>query len=350
MKRQLFRLATVATVLGFTLSLHYMLLPLPEGLHHALHATDLHRRLCYIPIILGALWFGLRGGMAVATILALAVAPLAWRFDGPLFSNPDFIEILFYIALGLLTGFLVTAKDRERENKERLQRELAAAERLAALGRASAGIAHEVRTPLGSIQGATEILGEDFPEGHPRRDFYNILVKECRRLGRVVDDFLDLGRPVALQMRPCRLGELLQQASDGTRLLAGERKVPLRIDRGSAPDLFVGDPDRLTQALVNLLRNAIQASPEGLPVTLTCAVRDGALRFEVGDGGSGIPAGEEERIFEPFFTGRRDGTGLGLPLARQVAVAHGGSLTGCNRPGGGALFVLTFPLRQEVAP
>ncbi len=350
MKRPLTQMGIVAAILALTLSLHYQILPLPEGLHHVLHAGDLHRRLCYVPIILGALWFGLRGGLAVAAVLAAAVAPLAWRFEGPLFSNPDFVETLFYLALGLLTGLLVTAKERERRNKERLERELAASERLAALGRASAGIAHEVRTPLGSLQGATEILGEDFPEGHPRRAFYDILVKECRRLGRVVDDFLDLGRPLVLLPRECRVAELLGHASDGARLLAEERKVSLEMVPGGAPETVVADPDRVTQALVNLLRNAIQASPEASSVTLTCSQSAGRVEFTVSDAGPGIPEGDEERIFEPFFTGRREGTGLGLPLARQVAHAHGGTLVGRNGPGGGARFTLALPLRREGAP
>ena len=347
MHRNGIRALIVLAVVLFTLSLHYMILPMPTTWHQMLHTTDLHRRLCYIPIILGALWFGLRGGLVTAAAISTAVLPLALRFQGPLASNPDFVEILFYLAIGTLAGTLVDLKDRERSKKERLELDLASAERMAALGRASAGIAHEIRTPLGSIQGAAEILAEDYPSGHVRRPFFDILLEECRRLGRVVDDFLDLGRTITLQQAPTAIDLLVEGAVGAVKGPADQKGVKVKASVRGADGTLSLDAHRMHQALVNLLRNAIQASPAGGEVFVGVRSESGATVFEVADEGPGLPEDDLERIFEPFFTRRKDGTGLGLPLARQVAAAHGGSLAAANRSVGGAVFTLRIPLAIE---
>ena len=343
MSRNYFRAGIVGGSLLFTLSLHYMLFPMPSWAHMALHETDLHRRLCYIPIILGALWFGLKGGLVTAAVISAAVLPLAVRYAGPLSSNGDFVEICFYFAIGALAGVLVDLKDRERAKKERLERELASAERLAALGHAAAGIAHEIRTPLGSIQGATEILAEDYPDGHPRRAFFDILEEECRRLARVVDDFLDLGRPMTLNLSPADAGSVMESALKAIGPMAEERGLVLNSAQPPQGVMVAIDVHRIHQALVNLLRNAVQASPKGGVVTATYYCDERLLTFKIEDTGGGICPGDEERIFEPFFTKRKDGTGLGLPLARQVALSHGGNLAARNKPDGGAVFTLSLP-------
>ena len=346
MPRTAVRAAIVFSVLLFTLSLHYMILPMTPWMHQVLHETDLHRRLCYIPIILGALWFGLRGGLLTAALISAAVLPLAVRFQGPLSANADFVEICFYFAMGTLAGILVDLKDKERTKKEGLEKELASAERLAALGRASAGIAHEVRTPLGSIQGAAEILSDDFPDGHPHRPFFDILTEECRRLGRVVEDFLDLSRPISLECSQAKVETVVESALSAVRGQAAEKRIVLSIALPSDDGLVFLDLHRVHQALVNLLRNAVQASrPEGA-IDLFFRWEGSWAVFDVLDRGPGLDPGDIERVFEPFFTRKKDGTGLGLPLARQVALAHGGTLTAALRSGGGAIFTLRIPARM----
>jgi signal transduction histidine kinase len=241
-------------------------------------------------------------------------------------------------------------KDRERARKEQLEHDLASAERMAALGRASAGIAHEVRTPLGSIQGAAEILSEDYPEGHEHRPFFDILTQECRRLGRVVDDFLDLSRPISLDRGEIAVDALLDNAHSAVKSLAAEKRISLAITAPSPAGSALLDSHRVHQALVNLLRNAVQATPREGPVDLCFRWEGQSAVFEVLDRGPGLDPGDRERMFEPFFTRKKDGTGLGLPLARQVAAAHGGTLTASPRSGGGTVFTLRVPAREEGAP
>lgn len=335
-KQQILRISTIGLMLALTLSLHYMILPVPHWVHM------FHRRLCYIPIILGSLWFGLAGGLAVALVLSFAVLPLALAFPGPLVGNEELGEIIFYLGIGLLTGFLVRKGEQARRQKEDVERELARAERLALAGRTAAGIAHEVRTPLGAIQGAAEICGEDFPEGHPRRPFYEILMREIRRLGKVTEDFLNLSRPIVLEPARTQLVPLLEECLQAVRSRAEAGRVGLELGPVASVEAWV-DSQRLFQVVVNLLHNAIQLSPEGSRVRVTLAGEPGGVAIGVEDEGPGLPAGEEKEIFEPFFSRRKDGTGLGLTLARQVVTAHGGSLSAENLPGGGSRFIIRLP-------
>lgn len=334
------RTAVLLAVTGFTLSLHYMVLPFPHWVHLV------HRRLCYVPILLGALWFGLRGGLFTAIVISAVTAPLALRFRGPLSANQDFIEILFYLSLGALLGFLSDRAEAQRKRAAALEGELREADRLASLGRLAAGVAHEVRTPLASMLGAADILGEDLPPGSPKREFAEILKKEGRRLERVVAEFLDLGRPLSLERSRLDAGAVLREVSGSLEKEASERG--LRVLSSAAPGLAVSaDGHRLHQALANLLRNALQSSPAGGTVLLKASREEGGVLFQVEDEGPGVPSGEAERIFEPFFTGRREGTGLGLALVRRIAEAHGGRAWCENRPEGGSRFSILLPLHPS---
>ena len=332
------RVLILVLMTAFTLSLHYMLFPMPHWIHL------LHRRLCYVPILLGGLWFGLAGGFGVALVIASATLPLALMYHGPLWTNEDLIEITFYFGLGILTGVLVDRRERERSNAERLRQQLERSERQAALGRLASGVAHEIRTPLGSIQGAAEILAEDYPEGHPKKAFLDILMAEVGRLKAVVQEFLDLGRPITVEPEELGARDIAEACRNSLMALAEGSGV--RVDIGVPADCRIwADPFRLHQALTNLLRNAIQASAKGGRVRMDAWLDGEGCLFAVEDEGSGLPPGEEGRLFEPFFTKRKDGTGLGLALVRQVAEAHGGWVRGENRPEGGARFALW--LRQS---
>jgi signal transduction histidine kinase len=334
------RILILVLMATFTLSLHYMLFPMPHWLHL------LHRRLCYVPILLGGLWFGLAGGFGVALVIASATLPLALMYHGPLWTNEDLIEITFYFGLGILTGVLVDKRERERLNAERLQQQLERSERQAALGRLASGVAHEVRTPLGSIQGVAEILAEDYPEEHPKRAFLDILLAEAGRLKTVVEEFLDLGRPISVV--PAEFGARDVVESCRNSLMPMQEGAGARVEVQVPPGCRVwADGFRVHQALTNLLRNALQVSARGGRVRMAARDEGAGCLFVVEDEGPGLPPGEEGRLFEPFFTKRKDGTGLGLALTRQIAEAHGGWVKGETRPEGGARFSLWLPGRGK---
>ena len=191
-----YRILAIVVISTATLAFHYGLIVKPThgeaGLFHAIHG-----RLCYIPIILGAIWFGVRGGLAVSLSISALSLPYALFGSHAQHSGSvsEYIEMVFYVFIGLVAGILIEFQRRERRKREALTRELAREKHLSSLGEMAAGLAHEIKNPLGSIKGSAEILGDDFPDGSPKHDLVEVLSKETDRLNRVVDDFLNFARP-----------------------------------------------------------------------------------------------------------------------------------------------------------
>jgi two-component system sensor histidine kinase HydH len=219
-----------------------------------------------------------------------------------------------------------------------IERETARARHLAALGEMSAVLAHEIRNPLTSLKGHSQLLVESLsalglekPRGKAER-----VVNEAVRLERITNDLLDFVKQGELDRTPTDLGLLVQQTASAA--------VPAERLRLALPDhglVLPVDAAKLGQLIDNLVQNAVQAG-EG-PVEVSLAAGTTEVVLTVHDHGPGIPAGQEERIFEPFVTTRVRGTGLGLAIARRIADRHGGTLTASNHPDGGALFRLTLP-------
>jgi signal transduction histidine kinase len=227
--------------------------------------------------------------------------------------------------------------DRAQMERERLTRELAAQERLAALGRVAAGIAHEVRNPLASMKLRADLArtgGEATPA--IARDLEDIS-SEIARLDRLVSDLLVVAGRRSGPQEEMELGELVAKRVALLDPWAVEKKVGLECEGAARA---CADADALARAVDNLLRNAVEASPDGARVKVRVgAIGDGA-RITVTDRGPGIAPERAAQLFEPFFTTKPEGTGLGLALARAVAQAHRGTLT-YARQGDSTCFTLT---------
>jgi two-component system sensor histidine kinase HydH len=221
--------------------------------------------------------------------------------------------------------------------REAMQDQLARERHLATLGQMSAVMAHELRNPLASLKGHAQLLAEALPEGRSRTKAERV-VKEAVRLEDLTASLLSF----------VRTGTIQRQEADPVSVVraAAEEVDPRRIevDVQAAPPTWSLDSARMQQVLSNLLRNAVQASPAGAPVFARVATDAGSLIYEVRDQGTGIPAGLETVIFEPFHTQRPLGNGLGLAVARRVVELHGGSIHASNHPEGGALFRVRIPL------
>ena len=244
---------------------------------------------------------------------------------------------------GVPVGSLVLLRDL-REVR-RLEAEVRRREKLAAVGHLAAGVAHEIRNPLSSIRGYAAYFGAKFAPGSEDRQAAEVMVREVDRLNRVISELIEFSRPSDLRRRPVRLAELAAHAERLTRPDATARGV--RVDLAGAvdgPEVRI-DPDRLSQALLNLCLNAIQAMAAGGVMTLsTGQAPDGRAFVAVADTGPGIPPEQRDRIFDPYFTTKARGTGLGLPLAHKIVAAHGGEIRVAARPGGGTVFTVLLPV------
>lgn len=241
---------------------------------------------------------------------------------------------------GTLQGYLALFADltevRVREERSRL------AENLRELGELAAGAAHELRNSLATLRGylglAERVEGDSSAER--RREYWAEIHRETLHLKRVLDDFLTFARPETARFQPVDLGSLLSRIAADPVFAVGTVlwRAPEAADLGLAADAQL-----LERAIKNLLMNAVAASPPGVPVELAAANIEGELRITVADRGEGIPEELRPRLFLPFASGRSDGVGLGLALARRIAVLHGGSLTLEDREGGGTCARMTLP-------
>ena len=221
-------------------------------------------------------------------------------------------------------------------------------QRLAQLGTLLAGFAHEVRNPLSTIGLNLQLVLEDFREPETTRDKrtqkrLSTVEAEVRRLQKILEEFLSFARAPEPKLAPLVLNERLQALVDFAEPELRDAGVSLRFYPGHDVGSVPGDWDHLQGAVANLLRNAKEATPAGGEVMLSTA-RDGAfVVVRVTDTGAGIPAELQPRVFEPYFSTKKSGTGLGLPTVRRVAEEHGGSLTLQSEVGKGTQFTLRLP-------
>jgi two-component system sensor histidine kinase HydH len=216
--------------------------------------------------------------------------------------------------------------------------------RLSQLGEMSAVLAHEIRNPLASLKGTAQLLVEGLPEGSRELKRADRIVAEAIRLENLTSDLLDFARSGPVLRDEVDPRELLRESV--AELNGGAEGTAVEVDDAAAPERWPLDARRLRHALVNILQNAIQATPASAPPRVRVAREQDRLVYEIRDFGPGLEPGAAERVFDPFFTTRTNGTGLGLAVARRVAEMHGGTITAGNHAEGGAWFRLSIPARQ----
>ena len=335
---------------------------------------DTYRRLAYFPIVLGALWYGLWGGVVISVLASLAFIPhLVLYISGPPQAYlSELTEVVLYIAAGVVTGFIAGREARLRRKYEELsaklersyrrlarqarqlleaEQQLAAGQQLSALGRLAASLAHEIKNPLTSIRGIGEIFCDEFPPGHEKYEFARMLIGEVERLDRTVREMLQLSRP---ERRPAAAGELQSLAVVLARvrqLVAHhlERKgISLHSEGEEAAAEVLCDGDKMVQVFLNILLNAIDELGPGGNIWLRVERREAAeVAVVVSDDGPGIAEERREEIFDPFVSGKENGTGLGLAISRRIVEHHGGSIACCESQHGGACFTILLPQRPR---
>jgi signal transduction histidine kinase len=254
-------------------------------------------------------------------------------------------------SLELLAGQVAIAIEDSRlvEENVRLERRIAQNERLAALGRMAATVAHEVKNPLSAIKSIAQVLREDdYLKREYARDL-ELIVGETDRLSRSVTQMLSFSGTAPQPGEPRRLGEVLESVTTLFQKESAARGVALKAEAagGGGEVLDGAAASSLRDALTNLTLNALHATPAGGRVTLSAGASDGRLTIAVADTGPGVAPEQRERIWEPFFTTKQRGTGLGLAIVRKRIEEVGGTARlAPPRPGEGARFELTLPLRK----
>lgn len=300
-------------------------------------------------------WIGGALGVAAGTFDAFGAAALGvdFRIAGVDVTLGVWLYLVATLGvLGFVVGWLVEARRAERaqaaalaETRDRLARKTT----LAALGQLAGTVAHEVRNPLAVIRSTVQTARDDLGDGQPAEAgaALALALGEIDRLDRVIDGVLGLARPPAPTTGPVSVADLFARVADlGARLLAG-RGVSLTADPGDAA--VDADPDLACQALLDLIANAADAARDGGAITLSAAPVEDGVALAVSDTGPGVPEALRGRVFEPFFTTRAEGTGLGLAVVHQIARVHGGRVAVDDAPGGGARFTLVLPRAAEAA-
>lgn len=246
---------------------------------------------------------------------------------------------------GAPIGAVVVLKDQTEQR--RLATQVMRADRLAALGELVAGVAHEIRNPLTSIRGFMQYL-EDCDDPAEWREYAPLIVRQVDGLNRIVSELLEFGRPRPPSLRRVDLNGLV---ADVARLAGGKQGVTVTCALAADLPPLEADAEALKQALLNLLINALQALPDGGSVRIaTAAGPAGGSEVSVSDDGIGIAPENLEKVFDPFFSTKPSGTGLGLAMVHRILDAHGGSVAIDSTPGAGTTVVLRLPAPPTSPP
>lgn len=345
--------------LAIDLLLVFVLLSLTGG------AESLFYLLFFPLVAVNAYYFGPWVGLGAA-VLAGALFVLSATIVPPWVGWTPPLILAALVGLPAVTLGLVAERERRARNEvERLnveltgtlsrlqtaQEELLVAERMATVGRLSLKVAHEVRNPISAIELNAEML-DDIVRGRPGEDMdeaaglVTAIRDQVNALDALTEEYLAFARFPRPHFEEESVNQLVQELADFVRPVAARQALEVRVEID--PDVPVMEIDRglLRQAILNLVKNGLEALSSGGQITIASRFDGEAIDISVSDTGTGIPEDVAPRLFEQFFTTKPQGTGLGLSIARQIAEEHGGEIRWANRPGRGATFTIRLPIKR----
>jgi two-component system, NtrC family, sensor histidine kinase HydH len=330
----------------------------------------------YLPVVTAAVYFGPAGTLLWTTISSAAYC----SYLVPVLVDQEYVltprgktelglRILFFYLAGLVVNRFAVERRRQTERYQKLATELAEmnlqlervqaearrSERLAALGQLSAGLAHEIRNPLGIIKGSAEMLNKKLAASDPlTSELAGYISGEVNRLNMLVARFLDFARPLPLERRPADPVPIIERALKSAREQYPD--APVRVERDFTPDapLLRLDEGMAEQVFLNLAVNAIEAMGDAggtLRISIRPAQQDGraGAEIEFRDTGPGVPESMREQIFNPFVTTKKTGVGLGLSIVSKIVDEHNGTIRLETPLHGGAVFRIFFPAAVTAA-
>jgi len=227
-----------------------------------------------------------------------------------------------------------------------LHQGLVRSESLAALGTMAAGMAHEIKNPLASIKGMTQVLPENMEDKEFIKDFTDLVPRQLDRINKIVENLLKVGKKIKLEKKNINLVNLVNEVLDFYANLCRKKGIEVKRNLDQLPEIYA-DPEQLQQVFTNLVLNSVQAMPEGGVLEVTGEQGRGRLVIQVSDTGVGIPSDKLEKIFDPFFTLKEEGSGLGLFTAFRVLQEHGGAIEVESQVGKGTKFTLWLPIKPK---
>jgi signal transduction histidine kinase len=341
------------------LFLGYLLMAVTGGV------TSSYYPILLLPVVSAATSLGMLGTTVFTVLACASYASLLLFVDWTRMEIPPdqvrelCLRILFLPWVAYLTNRLAEVGREESRRYQAAAEQLTAAnqslqaaeaavrrsERLAALGQLSAGLAHELRNPLGTIRASAELLKKSVGTHDPvAAELAGFIASEVDRTNSLVTRFLDFARPLALRTEPCELTEVVDRAV--ARLERDGQSGGVAVYKNYSPDIrpFPFDAELMERVFYNLLLNAAQASPPDGAITVKTRPTGGRIEISVIDRGSGIKPEHLESIFNPFFTTKPEGVGLGLPIVSKIVDQHGGTMTVESEAGKGSVFRIYLPL------
>ena len=326
----------------------------------------------FIPILLAAFWYGIRGGLGSALIISAIYLPHIMLQWGGLVENNlmRFMQIVLFNTVGYLTGLKAQGEQEEKkryrqaadelkktlarvrtqsEQISEMEQQIRVADRLAIVGELTASLAHEVRNPLGSIRGAVEIIRSSVPEDVQQSEFFDILIEETERLNRVVENYLRFSRKSGDRLSVFDIRKTLHQLVMMMQAPARKKQVRLQEKYPDTTFHVKGDPNQLWQVVMNIILNALQAvDPNGVISLILndisgTGTQEKRLRLTISDNGSGMSAEQLPNIFKALYTTKRNGTGLGLAIVKRIADENQWTLNVHSTQGVGTDFVMEIP-------
>ena len=357
------RLGSIATIV-LELGLCYLIVGYGGGI------SSSYFLVLYLPVMSAATEFGLLGAATVATAAIAEYLSFLLFLESDQVILPDevrelVLRCLFFPVVGFLTYQLAQANREETRKAQATAEKLAEAnrnlkeaeaqvrrtERVAALGQLTAGLAHELRNPMGTIKTSAEMLARQVgQENEIAREMAGYITEEVDRTNSLITRFLEFARPQRLRLEKGDIHALLDRV---IARFERDKSVanPVTVIRNYSPDIppVSFDGELLEQVILNLISNAAQASPPGAVVTVKTRLADHSVEISVIDTGSGIEPKDLENIFNPFFTTKASGVGLGLAICSKIVDEHGGSIAVESTPGDGSVFRVYLPVETAAA-
>ena len=313
---------------GITLFLLAIIYIVQNNVIKDIHLKEIFCRLYYLPIFMGSLLGGLKGGLICAvlanTLCLLPIFP---------FKSHTLYEIALFYFFGALTGFLVNKEKAERERSEQ-------AEHMALVGQAAAAIVHELKTPLVVIGGFARVIQRKLSPDDPNQEKLEIMIKETKWIEDMIHGMLNFAMPLKLNLQPEDTKPLVKEVVSLVNI--GEN-AQIKINFLSDIPCMKLDASSFKEILINLLTNAVHAAPHE-PVTMNVYRSGPNLIMEVKDKGPGIPKKYKDKIFQPFFSTKSRSTGLGLAIVKKIVDAYGGKISFYSEEGKGTTFIVSLPL------